>query len=106
VDWAVYGALIVGFLAVAGAAAYLVVQALRGWRAFKRLRRHTAKELARLAAVADETAQHASRAGDQSRLTASVGRMHVALAQFAVIRSAVDEATDAFARFTSVVPRK
>lgn len=105
-DWAIYGALIVGFLAVAAAAAYLVVQALTAWRAFKRLRRHTAKELAALANAADATAHAAERATDQSRLNASLAELRVALAQFAVLRSALDEATDAFGRFTAVYPRK
>jgi hypothetical protein len=106
VDWAVYGALIAGFAAVVAAAAYLVVQALKGWRSFKRLRRHTAKELARLAEVADATAASAARASDQSRFNASSARLRVALAELAVLRSALDEATDAVGRIVAVYPRK
>ena len=105
-DWAIYTALIVGFLAVVAAAAYFAVEALRGWRSLKRCRRHTAKELARLAQVADETSAAAARASDQSRLNASLAELRVALAEFAVLRSALDEATDAVARFTAVYPRK
>src|SRR3954471_24653360 len=66
-DWAIYVALIVGFLAVAGAVALLVVRALAGWRSLKRLRRGIARELERLpglrraaagkAAAADDTAE-------------------------------------------------
>ena len=38
-DWAIYGALIVGFLAFWGAVALVIVRALHTLRAFKRLRR-------------------------------------------------------------------
>ena len=36
-NWAIYGALIVGFLAGGGALALLLVRALAAWRSFKRL---------------------------------------------------------------------
>ena len=39
VNWAIYGALIAAFLAIAAAAAFLFVRTLQGWRALKRLRR-------------------------------------------------------------------
>jgi uncharacterized membrane protein YcjF (UPF0283 family) len=106
VDWTIYGALIVGFLAIAAAAGYLVVQVLQGWRAYKRLRRRAAKELARLAEAADASAEAAARASDQPRLNASLARLRIALAQFAVLRNAFDEATDALGRFAAVYPRK
>jgi uncharacterized membrane protein YcjF (UPF0283 family) len=106
VDWAIYGALIVGFLAVVAAAAYLVVQVLRGWRAYKRLRRRAARELARVADAADATAETVARAADQQRLGVSLARLRVALAQFAVLRRAFDEATDALGRIAAVYPRK
>src|SRR5947209_6750561 len=105
-DWPVYGAIIAGFVAVAAAAAYLVVQALQGWRAFKRLRRHIGKELERLAAATAETADASARASDQSRLAASLERMRIGFAQIAVLRNAVDEATDVFSRLAWVYPRK
>ena len=105
-DWAIYGALTAGFLAVAAAGVYLCVQALQGWRSFKRFRRHTAKELARLAQVADATSEAAARASDQSQLNTSLAALRVTLTELAVLRSALDEATDAFARFTAVYPRK
>jgi hypothetical protein len=105
-DWAIYGALIVGFLACAGAIAYLVVRALQAWRSLKRLRRRLGKELDRLARLTEETGESAARASDQAELAESTGRLRVTLARFAVLRSALDEATDAAGRFTSVYPRK
>jgi hypothetical protein len=106
VDWVIYGALIAAALAVAGAAAFVVVRALRAWRDFKRARRHLARELERIAEAGDRTAAAAERAGDTAELTAALGRLRVTLARFAVLRSAVDEANDAFAGFTALYPRK
>jgi antirestriction protein ArdC len=106
VDWAVYGALITGALAVVAAAAFVVVRALRAWRDFKRFRRQLAHELEELAAAGERTAAAAERATDSAELASSLARLRVALARFAVLRSAVDEATDAFAGFTALYPRK
>src|SRR5882724_1630983 len=47
VNWPIYAALAVGFLAVAGGLVFLTVRALDAWRAFKRLRRHLGRELER-----------------------------------------------------------
>ena len=105
-DWAVYGALIAGFLAVSGAIVFLVVRILQAWRALKRLRRHTAKELDRLAHLAEQTTEKAAAAAETTRIEESVGRLRLTLARFAVLRSAIDEATDALSRFTAVYPRK
>ena len=104
--WAIYLALIAGFLAVAGAAAFLVVRLLQAWRALKRLRRHLGKELDRLATLTEQTAESAARASDQATLEQSFGRLRAALAQFAVLRGAVDDATATFGRFTALYPRK
>jgi hypothetical protein len=106
VDWAIYGALIAGSFAVAAAAGLLAVRVLEGWRSLKRLRRGLAEELQRLAALAEETSRAAERAADQSTMTASVARLRVTLARFAVLRSALDETTAAVGRITAVVPRK
>ena len=104
--WTIYVALIAGFLAVAGAAAFLVVRVLEAWRALKRLRRHLGKELDRLAMLTEQTAENAARASDRTKLEQSLGRLRVALAQFAVLRGVVDEATATFGRFTALYPRK
>ena len=44
-DWTIYGALILGGIAVLAAAAFLVVRVLQGWRTLKRFRRHLARVL-------------------------------------------------------------
>jgi hypothetical protein len=105
-DWAIYGALIAGFLAVCGGMAFLVVRILQAWRALKRLRRHVGKELDRLAGLAGQTVEKAANATDSTQLTESVGRLRVTLARFAVLRQALDEATAAFGRIAAVYPRK
>jgi ethanolamine ammonia-lyase small subunit len=105
-DWTIYGALIAGFLAVSGGITFLVIRVLQAWRAFKRLRRHTAKELDRLAQLTEEMADNAASATESPRLNESLARLRLTLARFAVLRAAVDEATDTFGRFAAVYPRK
>jgi hypothetical protein len=107
-DWAIYGALIVGFLAGSAAIAYLVVGALEGWRAFNRLRRGIARELERLADLGEATADklEAITVADMAKVESSLTRLRVDLARFAVLRQALDEAQDAFKRFAFVYPRK
>jgi hypothetical protein len=106
VDWAIYAALAVGVLAVAGGLVFLAVRALEAWRAFKRLRRHLGRELERLADLGERTAESAARATDTSELDASLARLRVALARFALLREAIDEATGTFGRVAAVYPRK
>jgi hypothetical protein len=105
-DWAIYGALIVGFLAFVGGAIFLVVRISQAWRAFKRSRRQFTRELDKLYDAADRTAAAMERAGDQTKLNEAAGRLRPTLAQFAVLRAAVAEATAAYGRVTAVVPRK
>ena len=105
-DWAVYGALIVGALATAGAAAFLAVRALQAWRAFKRFRRQLAKALQSLADAAERTSQAAERAADQSKLEQRLAGLRHTLRVFNVLRAALDEVDDTFRRVAAVYPRK
>ena len=105
-DWAVYGALIVGALAIAAAAAFLTVRALQAWRTFKRFRRHLAKALQALADAAERTSQAAERAADQSKLEQSLAGLRHTLRVFNVLRAALDEVDDTFRRVAAVYPRK
>ena len=105
-NWAVYGALILGFLAVAAALVFLAIRLLRAWRDFKRLRRHIARERGRLADLGERTAGSAARALDTSELDASLQRLRFALARFALLREAIDEVTGTFGRLTAVYRRK
>ena len=105
-DWAVYGALIAGFLAVAGSAAYLAVRVLHGWRTLKRFRRHLARDLGALAATADHTGEIVERISDQTPLEQSLARLRVTLAKLAVLRAAVGEVDDSRRVVTAFYPRK
>lgn len=104
-DWAILGALILGILAVAGAAAFLVVRVLRALRDVKRFRRHLGKELVRLADLGEQTTVKLERASDTAELDESLSRLRVTLARFAVLRASVDESLDTFRRIGSVFPR-
>ena len=106
VNWAIYAALAVGFLAVAAGLVFLAVRLLDAWRAFKRLRRHLGRELDRLADLGERTTESAARATDTAELDASLARLRVALARFALLRESIDEATGTFGRFAPVYPRK
>jgi hypothetical protein len=105
-NWAIYGALIVGFLAAFGALALLLVRALDAWRAFKRLRRGIGRELERLADLGDATADKLGTATDTAKVQASLSRLRVDLARFAVLRQALDEAQDTFKRLAWIYPSK
>ncbi len=98
-DWLVYGALLAAALAVIAALANFTARALLAWRDFKRLRRHVGKELTRVGALAEVTAEKAARAGDTEELETSLARLRVSLARVAVLRAA-------FADATSWIPRK
>jgi len=105
-NWLIYAALIAGALAVLTALVFLAIRVLRAWRDLKRLRRHVARELDRLADRMEATAESAERASDKTRLEESVDRLHTTLAQFAVLREALGEATAVVGRVTSLVPQK
>jgi hypothetical protein len=106
VDWTIWTALGVGALAVLAALGFLGIRLLQGWRVFKRFRRHLGNELDRLAHAAEDTAQAAARATDTAELHQSLGRLRVTLARLAVLREALDEATEAVGRFAAVYPSK
>jgi hypothetical protein len=72
----------------------------------KRFRRHLAKELQRLADLGEQTVEKVETATDTADLNESLGRLRVTLARFAVLRAALDEATNAVTRVTAVYPRK
>jgi hypothetical protein len=91
-DWLDYGALIAATIVVLSSLANFAVQILLGWRSLKRLRRHTAKELAHLAELAEVTAERAARAGQTEELDASLARLRRSLARLTVLREAIDEA--------------
>jgi hypothetical protein len=105
-DWAIWGALAAGFLAATGGLAFLVVRTLQAWRDFKRVRRHVFKGLDDLAAKGELTAEKAAAAAETEELERSVARLRGSLARFAVLRAALDEAQETFARPFAFLPRK
>ena len=104
-DWAIYGALLVGALAMAGAIALLVVRSLRAWRDVKRFRRHLGKELDRLADLGEQTVQKLETATNTAELDEHLSHLRVTLARFAVLRASLDESLDTFRRLGAVYPR-
>src|SRR5947207_14540159 len=105
-NWLIYAALIVGALAILGALALLAIRALQAWRSFKRLRRHVAKELERLADLGEATAEKVALATAAEELDRSLASLRVSLAQLAVLRAAVDEVSDTVGSVTALVPQK
>jgi hypothetical protein len=105
-NWAIYGALIVGFVAGSAAIALLAVRALTAWRALKRLRGGVARALERLADLGELTADKLGTATDATKLEPSLSRLRVDLARLAVLREAIDEVQDLFGRVAWIVPRK
>jgi hypothetical protein len=101
-NWLIYAALAAGAAAILAGLVFLAVRVLQAWRDLKRLRRHLAKELLGLADAADRMADSGERASDTSQLEKRLAQMRGSLAQFAVLRDAVDEATS----FTALIPRK
>ena len=80
---------------------------LRAWRDFRGFGRATAaaltdltQRLERFAELAGATPAHAPQ------LERSRAKLRLSLARLAVLRAAVDEATDVAGRFTALYPRK
>ena len=98
-----------GIAVVASGAAFVsaVREGLQAWRAFRGLSRGLSAALAdltvRLERFADRAAATPAHAPE---LEASSGRLRASLARLAVLRAAVDEATDAAGRVTVFYPRK
>ena len=98
-----------GVAVVASGAAFVsaVRAGLQAWRAFRGLSRGLSAALAdltvRLERFADRAAATPAHAPE---LEASSGRLRASLARLAVLRAAVDGATDAAGRVTVFYPRK
>jgi len=104
-DWAIWAALIAVFLANIAAWAHLVVASLRGWRDFRRFRRHLGKELATLADLGEVTVERLEKASDTRQLDESVSRLRVSLARLAVLRAAIDETNETARGYLAYLPR-
>lgn len=105
-DWAIWAALIIGFLATAGAISFLVVRILQAWRGFKRVRRHLVRGLEELGEKGEQTTAKLETAADTDEVAQSLARLRGSLAQLAVLREAIDEVQDTAGRIGAVMPRK
>jgi len=101
-DWLVYAALVVGVLGTLAGIVLLAVRVLQTWRSFKRLRRHVFRALDRVAEKAEATLDRMEALSDTERLDRSLASLRGSLAQLALLREAVDEATS----FAAYIPRK
>jgi hypothetical protein len=94
-------------IGVVAATAGLVVAAragLHAWRTFRSAASAASNALADLTQKLERLADSAPTHGRQ--LERSSGRLKVSLARFAVLRSALDEATDVVAPLRLLYPRK
>jgi hypothetical protein len=92
-------------VAAAGAGLVVAVRAgLHAWRAFRGSMRAASDALADLSVKLERLAESAPTHGPQ--LQKSSARLSTSLARFAVLRSALDEATDAVAPLRLLYPRK
>jgi predicted nuclease with TOPRIM domain len=105
-DWAIWGALAVGGLAVLAALVLLGMRALQAWREFKRVRRNLLGQLDSLAAAGDRVAEKTAAFGESEELQASVGRLRQSLAQLALLREAVDEVRSPIRIASAFAPRR
>jgi 3-deoxy-D-manno-octulosonic-acid transferase len=97
-DWSIWGALVVGGVAILVATAHVVARSLQAWRSLKRVRRHLVRDLDALAAAAERTAERAAQVSDATRVERSLRRLGRSLAQLAVLRAAMDDVSDAAPR--------
>ena len=98
-----------GIAVVASTAALVaaVRAGLRAWRDFRGFGRATAAALADLTQGLERFTERAgSTPAHAPQLERSRAKLSVSLARLAVLRAAVDEATDAAGRFSALYPRK
>jgi hypothetical protein len=105
-DWAIWGSLIVVFLAGVAALFLVVVRAREAWRDVGQTGRDTVRKLDDITAKAETTADRLETAGDTAELQESLGRLRVSLARLTVLTDALDEVQDGVARVAAVLPRK
>ena len=94
---------------VASTAAFVAAirAGMRAWRDFRGFGRATAAALADLTQRLERFAEHAgSVPAHGPQLERSRAKLSLSLARLAVLRAAVDEATDVTGRFTALYPRK
>jgi len=108
-DWSIWGALIVGGIALAAGTALLVMRSLRVWRDFTRTRRRLVVGLDEVAAKGEAVSERAAVVADETEeLQRSLLRLQRSLAQLAVLRGAIDEVQETFSEIGTgiLIPRR
>jgi hypothetical protein len=106
-DWAIWGALIVVAAAGIAALVLLAVRARQAWRAARDTPQNVLRRLDEFSRKAEGVAEKIAAAGDATvELEGSIERLRISLAQLAVLRAALDEATGTVGRVAAYLPRK
>jgi methyl-accepting chemotaxis protein len=106
-DWAVWGALIVAFVAAVAALVLLVRRTRTAYRELDTTSETLARELAEVTARAEATAVRAeATAGDTSELRESLERLRGSLTELAVLTAALDDVNQMAGHIAAFVPRK
>jgi len=106
-DWAIWGALIVVVVAGTAALALFAVRARQAWRAARDRPQDVLRRLDEFSRKAEAVAEKIAAAGDATvELEGSIERLRISLAQLAVLRAALDEATGTVGRVAAYLPRK
>ena len=106
-DWAIWGALIV--VVVAGIASLvLFAQRVRqAWRAARDTPQDVLRRLDEFSSKAEAAAEKIAAASNATvELEGSIERLRISLAQLAVLRAALDEATGTVGRVAAYLPHK
>ena len=103
----VYGTLIAGFVAIGAATAALVSRCRATWREIARVRGLVAVGLDGIADRLEATSVGVEKRTAQAQeLDASLRRLRLTLARFAVLMAAVDEAKEPLDRLVAMLPRR
>jgi uncharacterized protein YlxW (UPF0749 family) len=106
-DWAIWAALIVVVLAGFAALALFVVRARQAWRDARDTPPEVLRRLDEFSHKAEAVAEKiAATSNSTAELEGSVERLRVSLAQLAVLRAALDEATGTVGRVTAYLPHE
>jgi L-fucose isomerase-like protein len=104
-DWAIWGALIVILVAGTAALALFVLRARQAWRDARDTPRDVLRRLDEFSRQAEAVAEKVAATGDATtELESSIERLRVSLAQLAVLRAALDEATGTVGRIAPYLP--
>jgi hypothetical protein len=105
--WAIWGALVVVVLAGTAALVLFAVRVRQAWRDAREIPRDVLRRLDEFSRKAEAVAEKVAATGDATvELAGSIERLRVSLAQLAVLRAALDEATGTVGRVAVYLPHK